>query len=265
MDSLEKLISFKISGKFAHFKKFYTNSSSLSYLIPPRTVIIGMLASFLKMDYNSYYDIFNENFCKISVRISGDPIKRKMQSLNYLHSSHYAALMRGTESRGFHSQCKLELLMSDFDKNICYEIFVGFSKITDIVTLLEKKLTNQDTGYGLYLGQRQFRGSIGDVTFYDKCKLNYPVDGTHLDSIITIDNIVKYNSDDGLHIINERMPIQMQNDIIEKKIKNQKVLFNNGREVSTIKSVVFEKNGKRIFGEFKNCCKVNNKLIISFF
>ncbi|KPA09783.1 CRISPR-associated protein Cas5 domain protein, partial [Candidatus Magnetomorum sp. HK-1] len=41
--SILKILSFRLNGRFAHFRKFYTNSSSLSYFVPPRTAIIGML------------------------------------------------------------------------------------------------------------------------------------------------------------------------------------------------------------------------------
>ena len=40
-------VIFDIEGKFAHFRKIYTNSSSLSYLVPPRTTVQGIIAAML--------------------------------------------------------------------------------------------------------------------------------------------------------------------------------------------------------------------------
>ena len=86
---IEKIIMFKLSGKFAHFRKFYTNASSLSYLIPPRTVIIGLIASILKIPRDEYYDIFNEDNLKVSVCIPKNlEIRKQTQSLNYLHNKY---------------------------------------------------------------------------------------------------------------------------------------------------------------------------------
>lgn len=43
----EKVLIFDIKGPMAHFRKFYTNSSSLSYLVPPKTVVAGLIAGLL--------------------------------------------------------------------------------------------------------------------------------------------------------------------------------------------------------------------------
>ena len=44
---ISKILIFDIKGPMAHFRKFYTNSSSLSYLFPPRTVVAGIIAGIL--------------------------------------------------------------------------------------------------------------------------------------------------------------------------------------------------------------------------
>ena len=88
-----KLLSFRVSGQFAHFRKFYTNASSLSYMIPPRTVIIGMLASVLRYERDSYYEVFCPDKFRLSAAVTpGTQIKKKMQSLNYLHPDYFKFL-----------------------------------------------------------------------------------------------------------------------------------------------------------------------------
>ena len=92
-----KILKFRIYGKFAHFKKFYTNSSSLSYLVPPRTVITGMLASVMEYARDSYYQLFSPEKIKISVAVStGTDITKQMQSMNYLHFKYHNLLSKGT-------------------------------------------------------------------------------------------------------------------------------------------------------------------------
>ena len=94
MLEIKKVIELKVSGKFAHFRKFYTNSSSLSYLIPPKTVVIGLLASILEFERDSYYDVFNDLF--ISVLIPrGFQIRKQFYSVNYLHNDFYNFLTKG--------------------------------------------------------------------------------------------------------------------------------------------------------------------------
>lgn len=63
-----KFLVFDLKGKFAHFRKFYTNSSSLSYLVPPRTVIEGMVAAILGFERDSYYDMFSAENLLVAVQ-----------------------------------------------------------------------------------------------------------------------------------------------------------------------------------------------------
>lgn len=42
-----KALTFCINGKMAHFRKYYSNSSVLSYLLPPVTTVKGILAGLL--------------------------------------------------------------------------------------------------------------------------------------------------------------------------------------------------------------------------
>jgi CRISPR-associated protein, Cas5h family len=71
----EKVLVFDIKGPMAHFRKYYTNSSSLSYLFPPRTVVVGLIAGLLglpserhtKEKRDIYYEKFDEKRCLVAV------------------------------------------------------------------------------------------------------------------------------------------------------------------------------------------------------
>ena len=273
---IDRILSFKLSGKFAHFRKFYTNASSLSYLIPPRTVIIGLLASILKLPRDSYYNDFNEDNCKISVSISENTvIKKKMQSMNYLHPKYYDLLTKG-KGEVTHSQCKLELLISSIEKNIEYIIYFGFCEGNKLFSDLEKKIKNNDFGYGVYLGQRQFRASIDYITTYYKNKneVCFLENSKYLDSVCLQEN-TDIDLDNEVDIVVEQMPIHMKKEESNKKsqsLKKERLdVFNSqakklqtGREPVSIKRVLFERNGKRIYGNFRNCYKIGDK-VISFY
>jgi len=264
MKSIKKLISFSLIGKFAHFRKFYTNSSSLSYLIPPRTVITGLLGSVLNKERDSYYELFNEDFCKISVRISENSnIKKKMQSMNNLHVKYYKFLNKGAKKiPNMHSQCKLELLSSD--TNIEYEVFIGFTQITDIVNIMTERLIRNENGYGFYMGQKQFRAIIDKVQVFDQDDIIFPKVSNIIHTLVARDNIIKFDITDDLNFISERMPVQMKKDIIKKKVKGKMATIDNGRILLNIETVFFERNGKPVHGEFKNCCLCND-LSIGFY
>ncbi len=78
-----KIISFHLKGKTAHFRRYYANSSALSYTVPPRTTIIGIIAGLLGKERDSYYSLFSLEQCHVAVAIRS-PIKKIVQKMNLL-------------------------------------------------------------------------------------------------------------------------------------------------------------------------------------
>jgi CRISPR-associated protein Cas5h len=260
MKPLDKILCFKISGRFAHFRKFYTNASSLSYLIPPRTVMIGMLGSILKLPRDSYYDLFNEDDCKISAAISPTAvIKKTTQSINMLHLDYYKKfLVSGkTGFKSMHSPCKVELLISTPGNFIEYLAFVAVPSGSSFFPELEKKLKQQDRGFGIYLGQRPFRAYAQYLETYSRDEILFPEEAGKLDSLCLRENVLEISENEDVHIVIEQMPIHMKQVADEKKLAP-------GRETTAVKRVLFERNGKTIYGRFKNCCKIGDR-VISFY
>lgn len=78
-----KILIFDLVEKFAHFRKYYTNSSSLTYSIPPRTTISGIIAADMGYERDSYYEIFNSENAYIAVKKLGRN-KKIIQTVNYI-------------------------------------------------------------------------------------------------------------------------------------------------------------------------------------
>ena len=252
---IDKILALKVYGKYAHFRKFYTNSSSLSYLLPPRTVIIGMLASILKIPRDEYYDVFSIEKIKIAVKIpEGLVIRKQTQTLNYLHNEYYKLLVKG-RGKTQHSQCKLELLMHSPGKNIEYLVFVAGNAANEQLQTLQRKLMTEDYGFGVYLGQRQFKADVDYLSCYEGGDIEYMQEADYLDSACAEENYLDCEVDSAVDIWAEQMPIAF------KQVKEKK---GTGREPTVVKRIYFERNGKRLKGKFKNCFKINNQ-IISFY
>ena len=243
---------FKLFGKFAHFRKFYTNASSLSYLIPPRTVIIGLIASILKIPRDEYYDIFNEENLKVSVCIPKNlEIRKQTQSLNYLHNKYFNLIAKG-KGIAQHSQCKLELLMFPLDKNIEYLIYIGCDHQNEIINKLEEKLIVNDLGFGVYFGQRRFKADIEFIDTFKNSDIVFLEKSQFLDSVCSEGNFIDCKFSSEIDVLVEQMPIHF------KQIKSG---TKTGREPITVKKVFFEKKGRRMEGEFRNCYLVDDKYI----
>ena len=235
---MNKIISFKVIGKFAHFKKYYTNSSSLTYEIPTRTNIMGMLASILCISRDDYYDLFCPDICKLSVSLLSK-VKKHFECMNYIHPD---------KNKALHTQTRLELLMP-VEKFIEYEIFVLLKDENKHNELL-KKLNNFNVGYGLYFGQRQFRVFLKEKPIeYEFEKINNLDEIVNIETITWSENLVDFSDN------SDFISLNMVNNY--KKIKN-------GREPLNISNILFSKNN-HLNGKFQEIIRLKNGKNISFF
>jgi CRISPR-associated protein Cas5h len=68
------IISFRYHAKYGHFRKPYSNVSSLSYPFPPRTALAGLIGAVLGISKSEVPVKFGENNLKVAVEIE-KPIK----------------------------------------------------------------------------------------------------------------------------------------------------------------------------------------------
>ncbi len=68
MDSLP-IVVFRYHGRYGHFRKPYSNVSSLSYPFPPRTAIAGLLGAILGVKKEMVAETFNYDNARIAVEM----------------------------------------------------------------------------------------------------------------------------------------------------------------------------------------------------
>lgn len=233
-----KIIRFTIKGKIAFFRKYYSNKNALSYLIPPRTVIVGLIASILEMPRNSYYNEFSTKKLKVSLEVN-NPLKTLTTSINHLSAK-----------KGNGRRQVAHTLVLPVETEISYDIYLRFNTKNKYEKKLIDKLKINDMGYGIYFGQRQFLANIINFEVIEsysehdkiKCCLN---------SIVNKNNIDMIDNDSNKVIVKDLMPLDF--------VKND-----NNRESTAFGEILYEQNGEGINGEFRNVIELNNKYI-SFF
>ncbi|NGP61247.1 CRISPR-associated protein Cas5 [Paenibacillus thiaminolyticus] len=102
-----KVLSLRLRGKMAHFRRYYSNSSALTYSVPPRTTIAGILAGLLGYERDSYYELFDLEQCRIALA-NAAPIKKIVQKMNLLMIKSFNDVNGSQEN---HSQCATELVI----------------------------------------------------------------------------------------------------------------------------------------------------------
>lgn len=65
----EAALSFTVRAGWAHFRRIEANRTKMTYRLPPRTTIAGMLAAAVGYDRDSYYDLYGKDVSAIAVGI----------------------------------------------------------------------------------------------------------------------------------------------------------------------------------------------------
>jgi len=108
-------IRFVLTGKLAHFRRFYTNSSSLTYPIPPPPTIRGLLGAALGLGPEYTQEFANWRF---GVQIAA-PWRFLFQTANYLKIKKGEPNLAGGE----HTQIPLQFIVpQQLGDRIRYEI-----------------------------------------------------------------------------------------------------------------------------------------------
>jgi len=146
-----KFLIFDISGEFAHFRKFNTTTSPLTYPIPPRTTLAGMLGAIIGLDRFSFYETFSREKAFIAVQV-----------INAIRKASYAFNLIDTKKSFFNifnrTQIEFELI-----QNAHYRIFLSVLD-EKIYSQLKGNVSLNRTHFTPYLGLSQFTAKINFIT-----------------------------------------------------------------------------------------------------
>jgi len=149
-----KVYSFDLCGYMAHFRKRYTTSSALTYYLPPRTTITGIIANLLGMPRDSYYEQFSSEKMQIAVACKSEA-RRIVQGLNLLH-------IEGTETKKCSSQTKFEFLVPKEDY-LRYRIWLAGDSIKELDELFNDGIY-KSRGASVSLGPAFTLGWIENIS-----------------------------------------------------------------------------------------------------
>jgi CRISPR-associated protein Cas5h len=167
-----EILSFTVTGKMAHFRKYYANNTAFSFSIPPRTTLMGMVAAAMGWSKDSYYeDLASENI-QFGLRVL-NPLKKSFHRLNFLSiksigdmSKKWASDFRG---EGGPIQTPFEVVTAwDIAKGaVSYQIFVkatatGKETFEDIKSHLLKK----EPIYNITLGTANFTAQLSNLKLF---------------------------------------------------------------------------------------------------
>jgi CRISPR-associated protein Cas5h len=140
------LVQFDLYGRMAHFRKFYSNVTSLSYYFPPRNTVMGIIAAVLGMQRDSYYETLSKDKLGISIQMLREP-RKLLISTDYLDIQNVGVKsLRGMTGM---KPKKIEYILAKDGDEIGYRIFVA-SRNSDTETLLTRLYSNLSASAPIY-------------------------------------------------------------------------------------------------------------------
>lgn len=244
-NSFDTVLELKLSGAFAHFRKFYTNASSLTYSIPPRTGVCGILASILKLPRDSYYHILSSDHLGVAISIWEDSGLRKQ-----FFTTNYVGDDKDINNVSGHKQCRLELMLPKPGKELAWKILIGFKAGSEpLLDSLEQLIAAQNLGYGVYLGQRQFSGNLELLRKYSTHEIRFLPESDYVDTVIAKDKTLTLGNNE-FRLTMERMPLDQTLETAGKKSFRRSIRFAD---------VLIEITGKRLTGKFMDIIELESE------
>jgi len=188
-------VVFDIESVFAHFRKIYTNSSSLSYTVPPRTTIHGILAAVMGYERDSYYSLMDTSLY-VSVKKNKSTYKMT-HTLNYIRAELAGDLVKPKK----HTQIPMEVISSV--SNVSYKVYVAADKFSDM-ELLINRLKNERYVFPPTLGTAFFLADISNVSeaiFHEYDSNNF----IQISSVINADAVEEIKLQE-MALLKEKMP-----------------------------------------------------------
>ena len=166
--NLNKVLVFDISGEYAHFRKFNTTSSPLTFCLPPRPAVAGMLGAVLGMERElgpnvwppgtvPLNEVFHPDKCALAIRIM-QPIKKTQIGFNLLDTSKQGSSFFNIKNR---TQIEFEFL-----KDPVFRIYLHHMD-TALMQDLTERIRHKRHHFTPYLGLAQLTADVNFVGIFD--------------------------------------------------------------------------------------------------
>jgi CRISPR-associated protein Cas5h len=210
---MKKVICFELRGDYAHFKKYYTTTSPLSFEFPPPPTVIGIISAILGFDKNGnfYLTKYPIGSYRLSIKIN-NPVNKVRWTLNFIDTKHHFWKIKNRTQ-----------IRTEFLKNPSYTIYFWHND-KEIYQSLKFHLQNHTSFYSISLGLSELLGNfkyLGEKNVKEKKESNFiQVTSVVPSSYVSKDGI-KFSA--GKEIFQANYPVYMNRErVVEKR---EKVFF----------------------------------------
>lgn len=198
-----KCLVFKVRGDYARFRKSYTTTSALTYLLIHPVAVRGMIGAILGINREKLYEKTKD--IEVAVQVI-NKIRKDMQSFNLINMK--------SNDKIFRFPSNVEFL-----RDVEYRLFIKSDE--NIISELEKSLKQGEFVFTPYLGASEHIAKIEYEGVYNCEKLP---NGNHqvISAVDLESNTIDFGDDD-IMLTTDNIPID--NDKNREYIKYKKVIF----------------------------------------
>jgi len=231
----DKFLIFDVWADYAHFKKYYTTSSPLTFSIPPRTALIGLISGIIGLGKEEYLEVMRKDKARVAVRII-NPIKkiRITQNLINTKGGHWVPVKKPRHEPRM--QIRFEYL-----KKPKFRVYFSHTNPTIHISL-RQNIENHECVYTPCLGITE---CIADFRFVIECSVYEKLNSKEfidVHTILPVSLLQKMNLQPGNKYFKERIPTEML----------------PGRVVTEYREVLYEVEGKTIKAKIKEALRLSN-------
>lgn len=206
-----KCLVFDIHGEYGHFRKFYTTSSPLTFSIPPRTSISGLIGALIGLDKEDYINYFTKDKAKIAIQILS-PVNKGRLAINLINTK-TAKMYSKIKDR---TQVTMELL-----KNPSFRIYFSHED-ENLYNKVKEFLEGGKNYYTLSMGLSEFIAEqkyVGEINLQEVSNNEF----------VYIDTVINFNEDIEVEFENNKEYFKdtMQNEMDSNRVVTEyvKILF----------------------------------------
>lgn len=233
-----EILSFKISGKMAHFRKYYANNTAFSFSIPPRTTLMGIIAAAMGLPKDSYYEDFASEKIHFGIRVLS-PLKKSFHRLNFLSvksigdvAKHWSSDLRGENGR---IQTPFEVVTGwDIAKNeVIYQIFITSNDIgEESFDKIKNHFLTQESVYNISFGIANFSAKISEIHLFKESNVSEKKE----EEFVLMHSAIPVNNVEELKF----KPDEFENyNFVEEDMLPGDFLENRNREVRKMNKLLF--------------------------
>ncbi|MEF8848984.1 MAG: type I-B CRISPR-associated protein Cas5b [Candidatus Thermoplasmatota archaeon] len=216
----KKIIAFDLYGDYALFKKAWCNREKQSYLIPPKTSLIGLLGSILGYKRENYLKKLNFNEIFTGIKLISEEGK-ELHGFNFMHGKNldnitkkFSNPYRNPTKKGSRSPTRLE-----FVKNPYYRIYI-YAEDDSLRTKLQDYIGKNKCVFPPYLGQVNLFANIDNFSEINLIEKTIEYSDTAVPSEMVKVTEIKSR------LYMERLPVKMKSDRSSPVYKSIAVMKN---------------------------------------